>query len=183
MISNIEMTSAQIKSAATKVAGLIYQSMMDEKAGDQKYLSGKHNREDAYRTAHDVFRQLELLSSDRAIDYRRNRSYRELQDATCVDLTTKLSDDYHVSRAGEYVFSSRVKKQWSRLVINFRENGSTTQSEADRFNKTKAKQRLSFNNMLADSYREILNIFESDGSNILEIAKLIKKDRETFWKK
>jgi hypothetical protein len=181
MASNTEFTSAQIQSAATKVASLIYQSMMDEKAGDQKYLSGKHNREDAYRTAHDVFRHLELLNSDSAIDYRRNRSYRELQDATCVDLSTKLGDDYRVSRAGEYVFSSRVRKQWSRLVINFRENGSTTQSEADRINKTKAKQRASLNNMLAENYREILKIFEVNGSNMSEIAKMIKKDREVLW--
>jgi hypothetical protein len=183
MRSNTEISSAQIKSSAARVADLIYQSMMDEKAGDQKYLSGKHNREDAYRTAHDVFRQLELLISDSAIDYRRNRSYRELQDATCVDLSTKLGDNYRVSRAGEYVFSSRVKKQWSRLVINFRENGSTTQSEADRINKARAKRRISFNNDLAESYREILNAFEVDGSNMSEIAKMIKKDRAVFWGK
>jgi hypothetical protein len=181
MKSNTEITSAQIKSSGTKVADLIYQSMMDEKAGDRSYLNGKHNREDAYRIAHDLFLQLELLRSDKATDYRRNRTYRELLDSTCIALSDKLGDDYSVSRAGEYVFSSRVKKQWSRLVINFRENGNTTQSLADRQNKENAKQRAKINSILVENYRKILSEFEVDGSNMKDIAKMIKKDRELLW--
>ena len=127
-----EYTDAEISEVVASAISALAETMGTEDKISVAKAKADETKAQAYESVHNLFESFGLDREAKATDYRQNGAYAEVARDICTGLSKKLKDPVAASKRGDPMFSMRVKKAWSRLVVAYREAREDTQSEADK---------------------------------------------------
>jgi len=137
-------TNDEINDIINSVAQDMAAAVNSDAAIDNMKGDSKERESRIAQRAFPFFESIGLDPSESATQFNKNPTYANFKNTVLTEVSRQIGDDVETSKRGEPVFSSRVKKRWSRIVTNYRkgdgDTSATTESDKEarkRYNEHK----------------------------------------------
>lgn len=157
--SNSALSEKELAKAADAVAENLAGVMNADKRIDKAKADGDTLRKQAAEVLFPIFDRLGLepdWGKDFAKKAKEFAEYNQLQKQVCENLSKRVRDKVEFTAKGAPIFSSRVKKAWSRLNTSYKEGGDGGSTEADNNAREAAKARAKTNTAKAEMMDHIV---------------------------